>query len=50
MFLVILSVLTVIHIPFCGPFVCECVLYCCHRDIGAHFDYPEFSSALLPHF
>jgi hypothetical protein len=23
-------------------FLCTCVLYCCHRDIGALFDYPNW--------
>jgi hypothetical protein len=35
---------------FCVLFVCKCVLYCCHRDIGALFDDPEWgSSVLFPH-
>jgi hypothetical protein len=47
-FFVSLSILIVMHVPFCVLclvvllyvlFVCECVLDNCHRDIGALFDY-----------
>jgi hypothetical protein len=26
---------------FCVLLVCKCVLYCCHRDIEALFEYPN---------
>jgi hypothetical protein len=48
--LVGLSILTVMYVPFCVfclivlfcvLFVCKCVLYYCHRDIGVIFDYSE---------
>jgi hypothetical protein len=30
--------------------VCKCVLYCCHRDIGALFNYHNWGfSVLFPH-
>jgi hypothetical protein len=32
---------------FCVLFVCKCVLYCCHRDIGALFDYPNWGFSVL---
>jgi hypothetical protein len=28
-------------VSFCVLFVCKCVLYYCHPDIGALFDYPN---------
>jgi hypothetical protein len=45
-----LSILIVMYVPFCVfclivlfcvLFVCKCVVDYCHRDIGAHFDYPN---------
>jgi hypothetical protein len=32
---------------FCVLFVCECVLYYSHRDIGALFYYPNSGFTLL---
>jgi hypothetical protein len=49
-YFVSLSVLIVMYVPFCVfrvivlfcvLFVCKSVLYYCHRDIGALFDYPN---------
>jgi dolichyl-phosphate-mannose--protein O-mannosyl transferase len=46
-FFVSLSILIVMYVPFCVivlfcvPFVCECVLDNCHRNIAAIFDYPN---------
>jgi hypothetical protein len=35
----------------CVLFVCKCVLYYCHRDIGALSDYPNgVFSVLFPSF
>jgi hypothetical protein len=32
---------------FCVLFVCKCVLDCCHRDIGALFDYRNWGFPVL---
>jgi hypothetical protein len=51
-----LSILIVMYVPFCVfclivffrvLFVCKCVLVCCHRDIGALFDYPNWGLSVL---
>jgi hypothetical protein len=33
---------------FCVLFVCKCVLDCCHRDIGALFDYVMYVVMYVP--
>jgi hypothetical protein len=30
-----------VTVLFCVMFVCKCILYYCHRDIGALSDYPN---------
>jgi hypothetical protein len=51
-----LSILIVMYVPFCVfclivlfcvLFVCKCVLYYCHRDIEALFDYPNRGFSVL---
>jgi hypothetical protein len=51
-----LSILIVMYVPlcvfclfvlFCVMFVCKCVPYYCHRDIGALFVYPNLGSSVL---
>jgi hypothetical protein len=51
-----LSILIVMYVPFCVfclivlfcvLFVCKCVLYCCHWDIGALFDYLNWGFPML---
>jgi hypothetical protein len=50
-----LSILIVMYVPFCVfclivlfcvLFVCKCVLYYCHRDIRALFDYPNWGFSM----
>jgi hypothetical protein len=55
-YFVSLIIFIVIYVPFrvfclivllCVLFVCKCVLDCCHRDIGALFDYSNWGLFVL---
>jgi hypothetical protein len=51
-----LDILIVLYVPFCLfclillfslLFLCKCVLYCFHRDIGEILDYPNLGFSVL---